>query len=613
MCGLVGALTDLAVHPALAAETLTRMRDRAAERGPDAGGLHLEGPLALAHRRLAVVGLGEDGAQPAVGTDWVLAYNGELYELESLRTRLRAAGRPAPSRGGDTAVLLAALEAFGEAILGELRGMFALAAWHRPSGRLVLARDGLGVKPLYLWTGSRELVFASDVRSLLAHPRVPVRPDLEGVSAYLTTLRSTRPAGTLFEGVRMLAAGTCLVAELRDGALQTEEAPLRSARAVERSWTEEAASAALRAALEDSVARQNQAEVPVCALLSGGLDSSSIVALASRAHPALRTYVAGTPGHGGDLEQAAEVAAQLGTDHAEARIDAQGFRAGWQELVRRGGLPLSTPNEVAILEVCRRLRRDGCIVTLSGEGADELLGGYSQVLDACRVFEQGGAAGALTPARFHWEIGSWVGAEAKAAVLDPAVHAAAGEDAQVLHDLEASFARCREEAGPDADPLDAHLRFQRLHNLACLLERLDRSSMLASVEGRVPFADQELLALCESFPADLRYPPEAPAERTAGAATGSAAVATLPRSKRVLRRAVADLVSPEVLARPKASFPLPFQDWIEPVAAGLLTSPFAAAVFQPEALHLVAQDPGARWSFAWPMVNIALWGDRWFS
>jgi asparagine synthase (glutamine-hydrolysing) len=229
------------------------------------------------------------------------------------------------------------------------------------------------------------------------------------------------------------------------------------------------------------------------------------------------------------------------------------------------------------------------------------------------VFEQGGAAGALTPARFHWEIGSWVGAEAKAAVLDPAVHAAAGEDAQVLHDLEASFARCREEAGPDADPLDAHLRFQRIHNLACLLERLDRSSMLASVEGRVPFADQELLALCESFPADLRYPPEAPAERTAGAATGSAAVATLPRSKRVLRRAVADLVSPDVLARPKASFPLPFQDWIEPVAAGLLTSPFAAAVFQPEALHLVAQDPGARWSFAWPMVNIALWGDRWFS
>ncbi len=99
MCGLVGALTDLAVHPALAAETLTRMRDRAAERGPDAGGLHLEGPLALAHRRLAVVGLGEDGAQPAVGTDWVLAYNGELYELESLRTRLRAAGRPAPARG----------------------------------------------------------------------------------------------------------------------------------------------------------------------------------------------------------------------------------------------------------------------------------------------------------------------------------------------------------------------------------------------------------------------------------------------------------------------------------------------------------------------------------
>ena len=609
MCGLVGALTDLAVLPALEASTLERMRDRAWERGPDAGGLHLEGPLALGHRRLAVVGLGEDGAQPALGPTWVLAYNGELYDLDGLRERLLAAGHRPPAERGDTALLLAALEAFGEEVLGSLRGMFALAAWHRPSGRLLLARDGLGVKPLYVWRGPHELVFASDVRSLLAHPRVPVRPDLEGVSAYLTTLRSTRPAGTLFEGVRMLEPGTRLVARITGGALQVDEAPFHAGRPVDPTWTEADAAEALRAALEDSVARQRLAEVPVCALLSGGLDSSSIVSLARAGAGRLRTYAAGTPGHGGDLEQARVVAAELGTDHAEACLDGPGFLHGWRELITRGGLPLSTPNEVAILEVCRRLREDDCVVTLSGEGADELLGGYTAVLDACRVYEEGDAGAALPPGRFHWEIGSWVGTAAKAELLDPAVLAATDGDATVLDDLERSFARCREEAGPEADALDAHLRFQRRHNLTCLLERLDRSSMLASVEGRVPFADQRLLDLCESFSAGLRYP----VEEAPSPPAGSTATATLPRSKRVLRRAVQDLVSSEVLVRPKASFPLPFQDWLRPAVEGLDASPFAAALLRPEAIQLLQESPAQRWNLAWPLVNLALWGDRWFS
>lgn len=609
MCGLAGALTDLAFLPGLTTSQLVGMRDAALERGPDAGGQHQEGPLSLAHRRLAVVGLGELGAQPMIGEHWVLAYNGELYDQEELHESLEQVGRgeaSARARGSDTALLLACLEAFGPGILRRLRGMFALAAWDRRRQRLLLARDGLGVKPLYVWRSSHELVFASDVRSLLAHPRVPVRPDLVGVSAYLTTLRSTHPGGTLFEGVAMVEPGTWVLAQFESSRLELEVTRFDRSPGVDRAWTERDAAEALGQALERSVQTQLRADVPVCSLLSGGIDSSVVASVARRTHPSLRTYAAGSPMPGGDLEHAQLVASALGTNHEEARIDHDLFRDGWSDLVDRGGLPLSTPNEVAIHAVASRLRADGCIVTLSGEGADELLGGYGEVLEACAAFEQNPPAG-LSPGRFHLEASAWVPSAAKADLFLEGLWEGMDGDQALFEGLDRLFEECRNEAGAQAERLDAHLRFQRRLNLVCLLERLDRATMLASVEGRVPFADQAIRDLAESFPASLKY---AAASEESG---GGAGVATLPRTKRVLRQAVQGWVPQAVLHRPKASFPLPFQQWLAPAAQGLRESPFASALFRPEVLELIAAGPEARWSFAWPVLNIARWGDRWFS
>lgn len=368
----------------------------------------------------------------------------------------------------------------------------------------------------------------------------------------------------------------------------------------------EEAAAQLRETLSDSIERHLVADVPVASLLSGGLDSTVIAAVAREHVDGLPTYCAGTGGaEPCDLEFARSAAEELGLRHRQVTLDGSDFEAGWSELVDRTGLPLSTPNEVAILAVCRALRADGNVVALSGEGADEILGGYEGVLRAAQAYE----AQPQTPldgGRFHLEIGAWIGPAGKHEVLRPEVQAMIEDDAFVIGAYRRAFERARAETPPNADPLDVHLRFQRQTNLAGLLGRLDTASMVAGVESRAPFADREVVSLAESLPLAVKYG----AESTTGG--GGLAVAARTRGKLVLRRAFAAEVPAAILERPKASFPLPFQEWIETAARGVAGSPFAEAVFQPGLLELVTREPREHWTYAWPMLNIVRWGDRWW-
>lgn len=605
MCGLVGVLARLGATPQVGEQQLLAMGSRMATRGPDGSGFAASGPFAVVHQRLAVVGLGSRGAQPVRGPRWILAYNGELYDTANLRGELVARGLVDEGETSDTVLLAQALEAFGPSVLSSLRGMFAFAAWDTLEERLILARDGLGVKPMYWWSDGRELVFGSDVRAILAHPAVGIEPDLEGISAYLTTVRLNRPEGTLFENVRCLQPGTMLECIPTEHGLQTHDHLFDAGSRVDPTWTAEAACEALRVEFEQSVRHQLVAEVPVCSLLSGGIDSSWMAAIAEPIHGNLRTYAAGVEQPDGDLEHARLMARKLGTNHQEAVLTQSAFLEGWQGMIREGGLPLSTPNEVAILTVARRLRKDGCIVTLSGEGADELLGGYQAVLEACEAYEAAGRPG-LSPGRFQLELAAWISPALKEKIMRPDIYGAIGGDEALFVSQEAQFLQAVAAAGPGADPLDAHLRMQRAMNLTSLLERLDRSTMLASVEGRVPFADQRMRDLCESFPARLKFPAVSVAESAPGN------LATLPRAKRILRAAAAPCLPHRIVARPKASFPLPFESWSKPLGPVLRSSGFAQALFHKEFVDEVARDPEQYWAFAWPMLNIAMWGDAWF-
>lgn len=593
MCGFIGIATASGVRPSVDERALCALRDTMTHRGPDDDGFWQGDRVMLGHRRLIVVDTTDHGHQPMHSGPperrFTIVYNGELYNDDELRADLRAHGVTFGSTC-DTETLLEAFARWGEEAFERARGMFACAIYDHARRTLTLARDPLGIKPLYYAFTGDEFVFASEAHAVAAHPKIGKRPDWAMVSAYTTTIRTVLGDRTLYHGVRALRAGQVLRCDL---AGDTPELALVE---TQEGSGGEGAPALVREAIGDSVRVHLRADVPVCALLSGGLDSTITVALAQRHHTALRTYAAGEDqGDGADLSHARRVAETLGTRHAEAIVDRGLFTASWPEMVRAQGMPLSTPNEVAIHAVASRLREDGCVVTLSGEGADELFGGYAQPLGNV-VHYLKGETEASTPGAFELASNAWAPVEAKGQLFRDEAWAMVEQDAWLRAFYDEEFERCAAGARTGdtlAERMQPHLRFLRRVNLLGLLQRLDSATMLASVEGRTPFADVRVMRLAESLPGACKYDPggEPPAN-----------------TKMVLREAFSDLVPEHVMTRDKASFPLPFTRWMAGHEEAVRTSPLVRALYRPEAISLIASQPERVWNLAWPAINLAHWG-----
>jgi len=578
---------------------LGRLRDRLAHRGPDGAGLLLERNVGLGHRRLAVIDPSAAGQQPMVTPDGAhaIVYNGELYNDAELRAQLRASGVRFASTC-DAETLLWALATWGERAIDRLRGMFAFA-WHdRIRQRLVLTRDPFGIKPLYYWVGTTgvglELVFASEIHAILDHPHVPIRPDPLGISAYLSTIRTVLSERTMFEGVRAVRPGQRVEFDLADPAIAQSSH--------QHDATFEPISTSVRDVIEDAVRRHMRTDVPLCCLLSGGLDSSIIVSVARHHVHGLQTYCAGAPSADADddLHVSPQVARELGVAHHCVDVPLSVFVQQWPRMVDALGVPLSTPNEVAINAVARRMRADGRVVTLSGEGADELFAGYDQPLGAVRTAFAGSATvTAEQLAQFELAHHSWVAPELKGALFNPAIAEEIEEDEWLFDTTRASFEEALDQS-PSMPPEDravrAMLGYQRRVNLVGLLGRLDSATMLAAIEGRTPFADRAVQALAESLQTEAMIRWESAQAET----------------KFSLRRAFADVVPPMAIQRAKASFPLPFQAWLEPFGPMLATSEFLGELFSAAAIGTVSVRPAEHWRLAWPMINLAMWGERWW-
>lgn len=584
-------------------------------RGPDDAGVWRDGNVALAHRRLIVIDPSPAAGQPMRTPDgrFSLVYNGELYNDAEVRAELTRRGVAFRTKS-DTETLLHALASWqsdgGREALAKLRGMYALVLHDAREQTLLAARDPLGVKPLYWWQGRAAdgaplVILASEIRAIMEHPDVARRPDAAVVSSYLTTIRTTLGDRTLFEGVRTVRPGESIVFELSGDTIRATHGV--TARPPAPSGWEHDPVAAVRAGVEDSVRRHLRSDVPICCLLSGGLDSTIAAAVAHRTIGELHTYCSGAAvgdaaGRAPDDFAFARLASErLGTRHVEAPVTRAMFGERWGAMVRAQGVPLSTPNEVAIHEVARRIRADGRIVTLSGEGADELFAGYERPMLGALEFEESLTAGpagdrdglAARRARFQIDSNAWVPLNAKAAILVAPIARVIEGDAVLIDTYEREWGAIAD--GPDDDPLQAHLRFHRRINLAGLLLRLDSATMLAGVEGRTPFADANVLALAEALPMSWKF-----------------RRGTTIETKRVLREAFAPDLPHEIVARPKASFPLPFQEWVADAAPALRESPFAHEWFTEAAVATVAAEPTRLWQLAWPMINLSLWGDRWW-
>lgn len=591
MCGIVGLLATSRGRPD---EELRRlvgtMCDALAHRGPDADGLWADpdSGVALAQRRLAVVDLTPSGAQPMVSASGrsVIVYNGECYELDELRRDVESAGPPL--RGtSDTEVVLEACERLGlDATLPRLVGMFAFALLDRPTGRLQLVRDRLGIKPLFL-TGpdaSGEVRFASETRALRAVPEGPRTVD--GVALASLLLRGYLPSGTsIHPGVRQLTPGT-VVTVAPDGSCAERvwwsltDVVVRGSDARSRLLDDRRAAECIDdidERLRLAVRSRMAADVPLGAFLSGGIDSSVVVALMQeQADRPVRTFSIGSRDQGYDESTFARaVAEHLGTEHTELVLDDTDVAALVPTILADLDEPLADPSFVPTWLVSR-LAREQVTVALSGDGGDEVFGGYTRhrvaasravtLLRLPAVLKAPLAAGlrALPPER--WDALASLLPEARrpgraGEQAHKAARVLAARDARDLHRRlvavwEDGPAAARGTSAP-ADAGDAVAwaasnalapaeRMMLADTLAYLpgdvLAKVDRASMAHSLEVRVPLLDHRVVEAAWMLPLDVRI--------RAG------------RTKWPLRTVLARRIPTALTERPKRGFAQPIGAWL---------------------------------------------------
>lgn len=617
MCGIIGMVRCGGITEAQKGG-LERGLSRLGRRGPDGEGRHEEAGVWLGHRRLAILDP-EAGAQPLrdEGTGVVLTYNGELYNFRELREELERHGAVFGT-DCDTEVLLRAYLHWGRDCLCRLEGIFAFGLWDPRTGGLWLVRDRLGVKPLYYAESCDGLAFASSVAGLLELPLTGRRVDRVALAHYLLTIRSTLGSRTLVEGIRTLEPGMELWRPLAGPAEVRRYWKLPVVPAGEKavgSVAEWAGEAAKR--LDRVVGRQLVSDVPVGSFLSGGVDSSILMSSILRQQgEGFAAYSIGYDREGyHEWDSVREAGRFHGVEVEEVHLPEADFGGDWEELVWFKGLPLSTPNEVPIRRLAERFK-ERFTVAMTGEGADELFGGYGGptfcAFDYDRACQGKGAIDAAALQRGYattafagrldhfFRVNSWIG-PGRQRELFGGLEAEAGE--AVLN-----WYGSRLEETACCSTLDAYLHLHIRVNLEGLLNRLDSSTMYGSVEGRVPFTDPELAAWLVQLPDSAKMalrgglPKAGIRQRTSFELNAEGWLET----KRLLRKGFAGRVPPRILQRPKMSFPVPFREWLE-------------GDLQEWASHLLADSQLIRGlcggqpvdrkdgMLTWPVMNLALW------
>jgi asparagine synthase (glutamine-hydrolysing) len=586
MCGIAGVVHSDRAHP-VDVDLVRRMTGVLRHRGPDAEGVHRWPGAAFGHRRLSIIDLAT-GDQPMFNEDGTVAVilNGEIYNFQALRGELESLGHRFRSRS-DTEAIVHAWEQWGPASVGRLRGMFAFALWDERARRLVLARDRVGKKPLYYVHDGERLAFASELKALLQEPGLKVQLDPAALDTYLALGHVPAPA-TIFRDVAQLPPAHVLVWEA--GRVRVEEywdvprgaAPFRS---------EAEALEAFDATFTEAVRVRMIADVPLGAFLSGGVDSSAVVAAMARLspRPVLTTSV-GFPERAWDeTEHARAVARHLGTDHREVRVEPAAAEI-LPRLVWHLDEPFADSSAVPTYYVARAAR-EHVTVALSGDGGDEVFAGYqrrygmNRLEGRLRRWLPGPLRrGVLGPLGGVWPKADWMprplraryllqnlGTTAerayfwdlcvfrpdeRAALLTPELRAAAAG-----HDPFDAFARHFERAR-GLDPLSRVLYVDLKTWLASdILVKVDRMSMATSLEVRAPLLDHHVIELAARVPSELKY---------RGAT-----------SKYLLKRHLDGRVPRSAVHRPKQGFELPVAAWLRgalrPMAGDLLLGPRAAA------------------------------------
>jgi asparagine synthase (glutamine-hydrolysing) len=609
MCGIAGYLS----RTSFADDVLVAMTTRLAHRGPDAAGYFRDGPVALGHRRLSIIDLA--GSPQPMSTpegELTVIFNGEIYNFRALREHL--AGRGHVFRTvGDTETLLHAYREYGVRMLEHLQGMFTFALWDRRAQRLFIARDHLGVKPLYYQWDGNTLVFASELKGLIAHPAVSRELDLEALGLYLEAQYIPAPK-SVYRQVRKLEAGHSLMVEGGRLALTRYWLPDYSRKL---DMDESAALARLEAELRRSVESMLVADVPLGSFLSGGVDSSLVSALmVDIARRPIDSFTLGFEGETAVSEHAhaERVARHIGATSHVLMLAPSALLSCIEDWVQVFDEPFADPAALPTM-LLARLTRKHVTVVLTGEGADEVFSGYGNYRKRVREECVTGVLGArysplrplvrVLPARLRKDRLLKAIGEPRARryttipqVFDPALRAElftprfrAAQQPRMADYAERFYAECNSREYIDRIMyVDA-----RLWLPDDLLTKVDRATMASSLEARVPYLDHRFFEFCARLDPALKQ----------HGRTG----------KYLLKRLAEKLLPPEVVHRAKQGFMPPLAEWFRGALRGEAQSAFASlgkrGLLKPQAIDRLAS--AARPSDAgrlWALLVLERWFQR---
>ena len=584
MCGICGEVRFNGTPSST--RCVEKMTNALHLRGPDAQGIYVQGAAALGHRRLKIIDLTERAQQPMVDNELGLTiiFNGAIYNYEELRRTLEAKGYTFFS-SGDTEVILKAYHAWGRECVKRFNGMFALAIYARDRGRLFLARDRLGIKPLYYRQEPDAFRFASSLPALIAGGGIEGEIDPVALHHYMTFHAVVPAPHTILKGVRKLPPGETMTVDAR-GAVERENywQIAFGPRPEERTYKQPEWEALVRQVLRESVRRRLTADVPVGVLLSGGIDSSLVVGLLSELGQAdITTFSIGFDAvdgeKGNEFEYSDRVAAHFGTRHHRIECKDRDVLTTIDECIAAMSEPMVSHDCIGFYLLSRSVAEHVKVVQ-SGQGADEIFGGYHwypplmESVDPLHDY-----AGHFFD-RSHTEF---------AAAVDPRF---------VERDYSFEFVQAHFEARGAEAPIDKALRIDTTVMLVDdPVKRVDNMTMAWGLEARVPFLDHEVVEVAARIPAEYKI------------ASGG---------KHVLKEAARPIIPAEVIDRPKGYFPVPALkhlqgDYLDFVTE-ILRSPRTRerALFNPEYVEHILEAPEKhitplKGSKAWQMAVLAYW------
>ncbi len=563
MCGITG-IFNINQEP-VSQNILKAMTKSIAHRGPDGDGFFVDGHIGLGHRRLAILDVSEKGAQPMQSRngEWVVVFNGCIYNYLELKAELKSLGHSFVSTT-DTEIITEGLSQFGPDYFQRFNGMFAIAAWHKPSKKLYLSRDRFGIKPLYYWINGKTVLFASEIKAFLSHPDFKVEVNLDALNEYFT-FQNLFSYHTLFKGVTMLPpANTVKVDESNIQYIKHRSWWNYDFSKPDEKMTFEEAKEETERLFKQAVARQMIADVPVGSYLSGGMDSGSITAVASRYVPRLTTFTAGF-----ELSEVRGVESGF-DERIDAELMANAFKTEhYEQVINAGDIRWSLPRVVWHIEDLRvgmsypnyyisRLASKFVKVCLQGTGGDELYGGYPWRY--YRVFQS-----LSQNSFFDNYYGFWqrliTDEDKKNAFMPSVFKSMKADEPRKIFERVFTFNEKLKYDTPEQH-IQNSLYFEIKTFLPGLLLVGDKLSMANGLEERFPFLDNDLVAFAQKIPIRHKLGElENMKKIDENIIRKKDFFKQYDDGKNVLRKAMADLLPDKIINRKKQGFSAPDESW----------------------------------------------------